>query len=110
VATKAPGEKSTEGWTHATPYPLCIEFTTVPKYTPPQKRSLQAHYAASPVTVIPEKQMSAARQNPASAELPYQPIPFSKKHRISIEDAKAILEKHGADRKSADKEARRVSV
>jgi hypothetical protein len=58
-------------------------------------------------SLISEKQMSAAKQNPASS---YQPIPFAKKHRISIEDAKAILEKHGADRKSADKEARRVSV
>ena len=45
-----------------------------------------------------------------SADLPYQPIPFAKKHRISVEDAKAILEKHGNDRKSADKEGRRVSV
>jgi hypothetical protein len=25
MATEAPGEKNTEGWTHATPYPLCIE-------------------------------------------------------------------------------------
>lgn len=40
----------------------------------------------------------------------YQPIPFAKKHRISVEDATAILKKHGTDRKSADKEARRVAV
>lgn len=40
----------------------------------------------------------------------YEIKPFAKKHRISIEDARAILEKHGANRKSADKEARRVSV
>lgn len=40
----------------------------------------------------------------------YEIKPFAKKHRISIEDARAIIEKHGADRKSADKEARRVSV
>ena len=45
-----------------------------------------------------------------TADQPYQPIPFAKKHRISVEDAKAIIEKHGADRKSADKEARRVAV
>jgi hypothetical protein len=54
--------------------------------------------------------MSATKQNAASVDQPYQPIPFAKKHRISVEDAKAILEKHGADRKSADKEARRVAV
>jgi hypothetical protein len=40
----------------------------------------------------------------------YEPIPFAKKHRISVEDAKAILAKHGDDRKSADKEGRRVSL
>lgn len=40
----------------------------------------------------------------------YEIKPFAKKHRISIEDARAIIEKHGADRKSADKEARRVSL
>ncbi len=40
----------------------------------------------------------------------YEPIPFAKKHRISVEDAKAILAKHGSDRKSADKEGRRVSL
>jgi hypothetical protein len=40
----------------------------------------------------------------------YQPIPFAKKHRISVEDATAIIKKHGTDRKSADKEARRVAV
>jgi hypothetical protein len=40
----------------------------------------------------------------------YEPIPFAKKHRISVEDAKAIIAKYGTDRKSADKEARRVSV
>lgn len=40
----------------------------------------------------------------------YEPIPFAKKHRISVEDAKAILAKHGDDRKAADKEGRRVSL
>ena len=45
-----------------------------------------------------------------AAEQPYEPIAFAKKHRISVEDAKAIIAKHGADRKSADKEGRRVSV
>lgn len=54
--------------------------------------------------------MSDNKENTKAAEQAYQPIPFAKKHRISVEDAKAILEKHGADRKSADKEGRRVSV
>lgn len=54
--------------------------------------------------------MSATKENTPAANAAYQPIPFAKKHRISVEDAKAILEKHGADRKSADKEARRVAV
>lgn len=40
----------------------------------------------------------------------YQPIPFAKKHRISLEDATAVLKKHGTDRKAADKEARRIAV
>ena len=53
--------------------------------------------------------MSDKKTN-AAAEQPYEPIPFAKKHRISVEDAKAIIAKHGADRKSADKEGRRVSV
>lgn len=40
----------------------------------------------------------------------YKPVPFAKRHRISVEDATEILKKHGEDRKSADKEARRVAV
>ena len=54
--------------------------------------------------------MSDKKTIAAAAQQPYEPIPFAKKHRISVEDAKAIIEKHGSDRKSADKEARRVSV
>ena len=53
--------------------------------------------------------MSDKKTN-AAAEQPYEPVQFAKKHRISVEDAKAIIQKHGADRKSADKEGRRVSV
>ncbi|EHS53801.1 hypothetical protein PDO_0983 [Rhizobium sp. PDO1-076] len=49
-------------------------------------------------------------KNTSAEAKPYEPIAFAKKHRISVEDAKAIIEKHGADRKSADKEGRRVSV
>ena len=57
-----------------------------------------------------ETSMSDKKTSAAAAQQPYEPIPFAKKHRISVEDAKAIIEKHGSDRKSADKEARRVSV
>ena len=54
--------------------------------------------------------MSDKKASAVAAEQAYEPIAFAKKHRISIEDAKAIIKKHGADRKSADKEGRRVSV
>ena len=60
---------------------------------------------------ISRRSPMAEKKNNAPAEAQaYQPIPFAKKHRISVEDATAILRKHGADRKSADKEARRVAV
>jgi hypothetical protein len=54
--------------------------------------------------------MSDRKEKAVAQEPAYQPIPFAKKHRISVEDATAIIKKHGADRKSADKEARRISV
>lgn len=54
--------------------------------------------------------MSDTKTNTSANNLPYEPIPFAKKHRISVEDAKAIIERHGADRKSADKEGRRISL
>lgn len=55
--------------------------------------------------------MADDTDKPAPAALKgYEPIPFAKKHRISVEDAKAILAKHGDDRKAADKEGRRVSL
>jgi hypothetical protein len=31
-------------------------------------------------------------------------------YRISVEDPKAIVEQHGADRKAADKAARRIAA
>ncbi|MGZ2482492.1 hypothetical protein ACVITL_001015 [Rhizobium pisi] len=46
----------------------------------------------------------------AVTEAPYEVIYFAKKHRISQEDAKGIIEKYGANRKEADKAARRISV
>ncbi|GEO84125.1 MULTISPECIES: hypothetical protein [Alphaproteobacteria] len=54
--------------------------------------------------------MSDIKASNSATNQPYEPIQFAKKHRISVEDAKAIIEKHGADRKSADKEGRRVSL
>jgi hypothetical protein len=53
--------------------------------------------------------MSDKKANATTAE-PYEPVAFAKKHRISVEDAKAIIKLHGTDRKSADKEGRRVSL
>lgn len=54
--------------------------------------------------------MSSSKNKAVLQEPAYQSIPFAKKHRISVEDAKAIIQKYGTDRKSADKEARRISV
>lgn len=54
--------------------------------------------------------MSKKTDNVTAEVQAYRPIPFAKRHRISVEDATEILAKHGDDRKSADKEARRVAV
>lgn len=54
--------------------------------------------------------MSEKKDTKTTAEQPYEPVAFAKKHRISIEDAQAIIKKYGSDRKSADKEGRRVAV
>ena len=54
----------------------------------------------------PEKIMSGNKD----ASAPYDAITLAKKHRISVEDAKKIIEQYGSDRKSCDKEARRVAV
>lgn len=49
--------------------------------------------------------------NGASApERPYNPVTLAKKYRISVEDAKAIVEQYGADRKAVDKAARRIAA
>jgi hypothetical protein len=58
----------------------------------------------------PEIPMSEKKDTKTTTEQPYEPIAFAKKHRISVEDAQAIIKKYGTDRKSADKEARRVAV
>jgi hypothetical protein len=54
--------------------------------------------------------MSDRKDKSAAQDQAYEPIPFAKKHRISVEDAKTIIQKYGTDRKSADKEARRIAV
>ena len=41
---------------------------------------------------------------------PYEAVSLAKKHRISIEDAKAIIEEFGTDRKATDKAARRIAA
>ncbi|SES26531.1 hypothetical protein [Rhizobium sp. NFR03] len=41
---------------------------------------------------------------------PYEPVSFAKKHRISVEDATAILKEAAGNKKLADKEGRRVAV
>ncbi|WP_195909501.1 hypothetical protein [Rhizobium tubonense] len=40
----------------------------------------------------------------------YEAVYLAKKHRISLEDAKKIVEEHGADRKASDKAARRIAA
>ena len=52
----------------------------------------------------------ATPKDKAGSEKPYDVIYLAKKHRISNEDAKKIIDAHGADRKAADKAARRISV
>lgn len=47
---------------------------------------------------------------PTLSDKPYEPISFAKKHRISVEDARDILEQAAGDKKAADKHARRVSL
>lgn len=44
------------------------------------------------------------------SDKPYEPISFAKKHRISVEDARNILDQAAGDKKAADKHARRVSL
>jgi hypothetical protein len=77
----------------------------------PQPTGFDRRLPTSLPKLISRSSPMADKKNNAPAEAQaYQPVPFAKKHRISVEDATAILRKHGADRKSADKEARRVAV
>ena len=45
-----------------------------------------------------------------AAEKPYDAVYLAKKHRISVEDAKKIIDQYAADRKACDKAARRIAV
>ncbi len=46
----------------------------------------------------------------SAPDKPYDAVTLAKKHRISVEDARDILEKCGSDRKAADKAARRIAA
>ncbi len=48
--------------------------------------------------------------NTKGAVAPLSAIAVSKKYRISLEDAKAILEQHGEDAKAIHKAARRIAA
>lgn len=50
------------------------------------------------------------RKGTSASEKPYDAITLAKKHRISVSDAEKILEEHGANRKAADKAARRIAA
>jgi hypothetical protein len=67
--------------------------------------SINGFVAAVSMEII----MSDGNDAPAPDKL-YDPVALAKKHRISVEDAKAIVDKHGADRKAADKAARLIAA
>jgi hypothetical protein len=48
--------------------------------------------------------------DPKAASAPLSPIAVSKKYRISVEDAKAIVDQHGDDPKAIHKAARRIAA
>jgi len=48
--------------------------------------------------------------NEKGAAAPLTPISVSKKYRIPLEDAKAIVEQHGDDAKAIHKAARRIAA
>jgi hypothetical protein len=52
----------------------------------------------------------AQAKGTAASEGPYDAITLAKKHRISVDDAKQIIDQYGTDRKSADKAARRIAA
>jgi hypothetical protein len=72
-------------------------------------RMLEAHnrwiVAAASMEIIMSDNNSASAPDKA-----YDPVTLAKKHRISVEDAKAIVDEYGADRKAADKAARRIAA
>ncbi len=52
----------------------------------------------------------AQAKGTSASEGPYDATTLAKKHRISVEDAKQIIDQYGDDRKSADKAARRIAA
>ena len=52
----------------------------------------------------------AQSKGASASEQPYDAKTLAKKHRISLDDAGKILAEFGADRKAADKAARRIAV
>ena len=60
-------------------------------------------------TPISEKLMSTSK-GASAPETPFDAITLAKKHRISVDDAKAIIEQFGSDRKAVDKAARRIAA
>jgi hypothetical protein len=52
----------------------------------------------------------ADAKSASAPEKPHDAITLAKKHRISVEDARAILDQHGDNRKLADKAARRIAA
>lgn len=55
-------------------------------------------------TIMTDSKGASAPDRPVDA------VKLAKKHRISVEDAKAIVDKYGADVKAADKAARRIAA
>ncbi|WP_173425161.1 hypothetical protein [Pseudorhizobium marinum] len=52
----------------------------------------------------------AQQQDASASTQSYEPKTLAKKHRISVEEAAKIIAEHGADRKAADKAARRIAA
>jgi hypothetical protein len=64
--------------------------------------------SASDVSALPQGENKMT--NTKGAVAPLSAIAVSKKYRISLEDAKAILEQHGEDAKAIHKAARRIAA
>tara|TARA_R110002012_G_scaffold85265_2_gene212748 strand:+ start:649 stop:954 length:306 start_codon:yes stop_codon:yes gene_type:complete len=81
-----------------------------PQTSSPYKRyTTQGPHHAWLVRLFRETIM-AQQQDAAASTQSYDPRTLAKKHRISVEDAQKIIAEHGADRKAADKAARRIAA